>query len=62
MKILFWIYLVLFLILTPLFIYDMYVNRKLNFTVIALFVLLFAFYGRAFKKEDADTDTNKEQS
>lgn len=49
MKVFFWIYTGLFLILTPLFIYDMYVKRQINFTVIILFILLFTFYDRAFK-------------
>jgi len=53
MKVFFWIYTGLFLLLTPLFIYDMYVERQFNFTVIILFILLFTFYDRAYKGKNA---------
>jgi len=51
MKVFFWIYVGLFLILSPLFIYDMYVERSVNFTFIAFFLLIFVLYNQSFKKE-----------
>jgi len=50
MKMYFWIYLVVFIIVTPLFIYDMYVKKKINITFVIAVVLLFIFYKNFFKK------------
>jgi len=50
MKMYFWIYLVVFIIVSPLFIYDMYVKKRLNFTFVVAIFLLIIFYRNFFKK------------
>lgn len=52
MKIFFWIYIGIFILTSPLFIYDMYVERRVNFTFIAGFILIFVFYKQTFKGEN----------
>jgi len=52
MKVFYWIYVALFIILTPLFIYDMYVERSINFTFVASFLLIFVLYNQTYKKEE----------
>lgn len=52
MKIFFWIYVGLFILTSPLFIYDMYVERSVHLTYIAAFLLIFVFYKQTFKEEN----------
>lgn len=52
MKVFFWIYVGLFIVLTPLFIYDMYTERGVNFLFIGAFLLIFVFYKQTFKNEN----------
>jgi len=54
MKIFYWIYVILFIIITPLFIYDMYVEGNVNFAFVAGFILIFILYKQTFKQENRD--------
>lgn len=54
MKVFVWIYLVIFIILTPLFIYDMYVEKSINFSFVVGIILLFYFFSSYFKGKRKD--------
>lgn len=54
MKVFFWFFLAGSLILIPLFIYEMFQERKINFSAFLLIALLIYFYKQAFKKENTD--------
>lgn len=51
MKLSVWIYLGVFILVTPLFIYDMYAQKKINFTFIIAIIALIYFFTPFFKKK-----------
>lgn len=62
MKVFVWLYIVVFVILTPLFIYDMYVEKKINISFIVGLFLLFIFYNQFFNKGNTNKEDKKKEN
>lgn len=57
-----WIYLIIFVLVTPLFILDMYERGSVNITFIVAIVLLITFLSKAFKNRNTNKGDMKEES
>lgn len=60
MKVVFWIYLGILILTSPLFIYDMYVERRLNFTFALQLVIITVAYFQIFKGEKKEESSDEE--
>ncbi len=62
MKLFVWIYLIIFILVSPLFIYDMYVQKHINFTFIVALILLVYFLNQFFKERNKGKGDAKNNS